>query len=288
MVRLDLTGQRYGRVVVIDKAPNTDKGLTAWNCLCDCGNTCVITTKTLRNGNNHSCGYCNKKYKDVEIGDKYNYLTVIAKSDRKKYWICKCDCGNTTEVLDSLLKNGGVKSCGCLRRRPSQHRLNLTGKKFGYLIALYFNEEKSSLNKSYWHCKCDCGNECDVLRENLTAPNRFPSCGCQTTSRGELKIEQLLKENNIPYEKQKSFNSCINPETNYLLRFDFYVNDKYLIEYDGEQHFKDRWYEPLKKVQDRDNIKTQWCKENNIPLIRIPYTKYNTLTIDDLLLSSNE
>ena len=42
--------------------------------------------------------------------------------------------------------------------------------------------------------------------------------------------------------------------------------------------------EQLKAQQERDMIKTQWCKEHNIPLIRIPYTKYETLCIEDLLL----
>lgn len=284
MNEIDLTGQRFGKLVVIDRAPKTDKGLTAWNCQCDCGNKCIATTKRLRNGSKKSCGCLSKIYKDVEIGDKYNYLTVIGKSEKKKYWVCQCDCGNTTEVLDSLLKNGSTKSCGCLKRRPSSRRLDLTNKKFGYLTALYFNKKESQPNRTYWHCRCACGNECDVLLENLTSPKRFPSCGCQTSSRGELKIEQLLNDNNIIYEKEKSFDSCINPETNRPLRFDFFVNNSYLIEFDGEQHFKDRWFEDLEEIQYRDNIKTQWCKDNNIPLIRIPYTKYKDLTIDDLLL----
>ena len=38
----------------------------------------------------------------------------------------------------------------------------------------------------------------------------------------------------------------------------------------------------------RDNYKTQWCKENNIPLIRIPYTAYETLSTKDLLLTTTK
>ena len=86
---------------------------------------------------------------------------------------------------------------------------------------------------------------------------------------------------------EKTFETCINPKTKRLLRFDFYVNNQYLIEFDGIQHFiQSKNWEPLEDTQYRDNIKNQWCKENNIPLIRIPYTKLNTLTIDDLLLFS--
>ena len=43
---------------------------------------------------------------------------------------------------------------------------------------------------------------------------------------------ELLTENNIPFIQEKKFDSCISPKGN-PLRFDFYVNNKYLIEYDG-------------------------------------------------------
>ena len=86
MKALDLTGQRFGKLVALERAPKRN--------------------------------------------DKYTR------------WICQCDCGNTTEVLDSLLKNGSTKSCGCLKRRPSSRRLDLTNKKFGYLTALYFNKKE--------------------------------------------------------------------------------------------------------------------------------------------------
>jgi hypothetical protein len=67
------------------------------------------------------------------------------------------------------------------------------------------------------------------------------------------------------------------------------VNDKYLIEYDGRQHFSDEntifnYNETLK----HDKIKNQWCKENNIPLIRIPYTHLKDLCIEDLKLETSK
>ena len=70
------------------------------------------------------------------------------------------------------------------------------------------------------------------------------------------------------------------------MRFDFYVNNKYLIEYDGQQHFYDIKYfggeEQFKKQQQYDKIKNEYCKSHNIPLIRIPYWHYDKITIDDL------
>lgn len=287
MKKINLKNQVFGHLTVVDIAPNQNNR-TAWYCICDCGNECIATTKNLRNGSKQSCGCANRVYKDIQPGCKINLLTPLEqfRKNNRIYWKCQCDCGNITEVLSSNLKSGQVKSCGCLRRQVSPHRLDLTGQKFGFLTAIKYDEEKSKNNRSYWICKCECGNITSILRENLTAPNRYPSCGCQTRSRGELIIEQLLQENGISYKKEQTFDTCINPKTNTKLRFDFYVEDTYLIEFDGEQHFISKdWREPLEEIQYRDAIKNQWCKDNGIPLIRIPYTQLSTLTIDDLLLS---
>lgn len=105
---------------------------------------------------------------------------------------------------------------------------------------------------------------------------------------GELKINQLLTENNIPFIQEKKFDSCISPKGN-PLRFDFYVNNKYLIEYDGEQHFLEvpnniYTKEELEKIKEYDKIKNQWCEKNNIPLIRINYTQLHKLTIKDIII----
>ena len=146
-----------------------------------------------------------------------------------------------------------------MRNKNSVRRLELTGQKFGKLTALYLNEEKTkNSNYTYWHCICDCGNEIDILLNNLTRPDRTPSCGClHMKSRGEEKIKTLLKEYNIPFTTEQSFVSCVNPKTGKKLRFDFFVNESYLIEYNGKQHYieDDGWDEPLEDIQYRDNIK---------------------------------
>lgn len=76
---------------------------------------------------------------------------------------------------------------------------------------------------------------CEATCTDITTKNKT-SCGC-INSKGEAKIIQLLIENNIPFEQQKSFETCRFPNSNYLARFDFYVNNQYLIEFDGKQHF---------------------------------------------------
>ena len=109
---------------------------------------------------------------------------------------------------------------------------------------------------------------------------RIRSCGCSIESHGEEKTRIFLQSLNINFETQKTFNKCRNPKTNMPLRFDFYLPDcNCCIEYDGEQHFKENSFfrDDLKEIQKRDNIKTQYCKDNNIKLIRIPYTEFNNI-----------
>ena len=53
--------------------------------------------------------------KENLIGQQFGHLTVIDYNENNKKWICKCDCGNMTEVVTSNLKLGNTKSCGHLK-----------------------------------------------------------------------------------------------------------------------------------------------------------------------------
>ena len=97
------------------------------------------------------------------------------------------------------------------------------------------------------------------------------------------------------FKKEKTFETCRFPDSKALAKFDFYVNNKYLIEYDGIQHFQNDktehgWNtkEALEKRKQHDNFKNQWCKENKIPLIRIPYTHLKELCLEDLLSETSQ
>ena len=81
------------------------------------------------------------------------------------------------------------------------------------------------------------------------------------------------------------------------MKFDFYINNQYLIEYDGEQHFfptsfygsdRDDIEQKFQCQQQYDKIKDTFCKKYNIPLIRIPYTRYNNLCLEDLTLKTSK
>ena len=227
-------------------------------------------------------------------GQKFGKLTVIERDmqyrDKGVYWKCVCECGNEKTILGTSLRSGATKSCGCLQKigASKANTKNLIGQKFGKLTVIEKTEKRSSCGRIIWKCICDCGNECEATTIVLKSGDK-QSCGCIGKSRGEDKITNILKENNILFEREKKFSTCKFPSTNAFARFDFYVNNQYLIEFDGAQHFSQaHGWEDVVETQMRDNFKNQWCKENNIPLIRIPYTHVDDIVLEDLQLNTSK
>lgn len=223
-------------------------------------------------------------------GQKINHWTVLERAENNARggarWKCQCDCKNQTiKTINSYsLISGSSKSCGCEQKKnvSKLNFIDITNKQYGHLTVLeYIGTDKS--RKTLWKCQCNCKAQTIIItRGTDLRSGKTTSCGC-VKSKGELIIAQLLMENNIPFEKEKTFLNCIFPDTKGLARFDFYINNKYLIEFDGEQHYDitNPWYSEINKKH--DEFKTKWCIENNIPLIRISYNQLNTLTIKDLL-----
>ena len=223
-------------------------------------------------------------------GQKFNHWTVLERAENNKrgeaMWKCECDCANhTIKIVQGYsLRHGTSKSCGCEQKRKiSQLNFDdISNKKFGHLTVLEYVGTDNS-RKSLWKCQCDCeGQTIIIARGTDLRSGKTSSCGC-IKSKGEKYIAELLTKNNIPFEKEKTFKDCLFPDTNGKARFDFFVNNQYIIEFDGVQHYdaSNPWYG---KNKEHDEYKTQWCKEHNIPLIRIPYTKLQTLTIEDLII----
>lgn len=232
----------------------------------------------------------------IDLTEKvFGRLTVLKKLDKRGkewYWLCECECGNTKEVRGASLREGKVKSCGCLKqetdRAPKGNVIDLTGQTFG-LLKVIGRAGSDNRGEALWACECKCGQQRIVLGSNLRSGHTF-SCGCERRSRGERAVETLLRSNKLSFETEKAMFKYSNGR---LAKFDFYVENKYLIEYDGETHYQHNlhgWHNEaqLKAQQERDIIKTQWCKDNNIPLIRIPYTQLDKLNIKDLLLETSK
>ena len=99
--------------------------------------------------------------------------------------------------------------------------------------------------------------------------------GCPTcnSSKGEMKVREILNKYKINFIEQKKFPNCKNKQKNRYLRFDFYlINFNICLEYDGIQHFKSNFYwggdKQFLKTSENDKIKNNFCKRNNIKLER--------------------
>lgn len=250
-----------------------------------------IDGRNLRGKPPKSCQKC-KGFNQIKdhTGEKIGFLTAIklvgTAPDRHKLWLFKCDCGTT--CIRSFNNLTDLSSCGCQQGKNINIK-NIIGNKYNMLTVIGQTNHRNYKGDVMWLCQCDCGNFCKVATPNLKQGYKL-SCGCISDSKGSLKIQELLKSHNIVFEKEKRFDSCRDCLT---LPFDFYVSHSYLIEFDGAQHFSftgNGWNteEHFIKTQEHDNQKNKWCRENNIPLIRIPYYIIDTLTIDDLLLDTSQ
>lgn len=233
-------------------------------------------------------------------GEKFFHVEVLGPTNKRQngcvVWECKCLLCNRIFYIPTG-KLGKYKSCGCqqlagLKKEQENSKINLIGKQFGRLIVI--SEAGTNGRERKWNCQCQCGNIVAVSTSNLQA-GHTKSCGCLDKSAGEQKIIQLLEQANIIYNTEYSFKDCYFPDTNRPARYDFYL-PKYncLIEYDGEQHtilknsgrFSD--INTFRRLQEHDQFKNNYARRHNITLIRIPYTHYNFLCLEDLLPATSQ
>jgi len=171
----DLTGRRYGRLIVSSRAENRN-GKPAWNCTCDCGNSTIVSSANLKRLNGTKLCGCLKGSEPVDItGLKFGKLTVQGRAENIGNcvaWHCICDCGITKIVRGNQLGRGSTRSCGCLMGRKSY---NLVGKVFGKISVLnYFGKDERG---ALWNCLCECGNTKVYPSRSLLGGNTN-SCGC--------------------------------------------------------------------------------------------------------------
>lgn len=233
----------------------------------------------------HVCQYCNGgKLKDV-FRDRVRIANpdIEVLSEYKKWFDkvkCRCKvCNNEWEARPSvILYGGGCPKCGrkkanlaemaneedIVRRIQDKNpNIKVIGKYTGY--------------HNYIKCKCliDDTEWDSPVCHILSGDSSCPSCN---QSKGERKLLELLNSFGYTVERQYSYDDC---RYKYPLKFDAYVNElNALFEYQGEQHYMPinfsgkgkEWAEQqLEIIQIRDRIKLNYCKENNIPIIEIPY-----------------
>ena len=193
---IDLTGQRFGRLTVIERAPNRKKS-TMWKCACECGNVTTVCGEDIKNGKSLSCG-CLKREKSLSrafdlTGKRFGRLEVISRAPNRgprAFWNCRCDCGRESVVATWQLTSGKTNSCGCLRSdtHPSTEfkALDWSGKRVGSLTVIERVQNRG--NRVFWLCQCDCGQFYEVASDSLA---NGPAQRCVCTKKAPLHTERL-------------------------------------------------------------------------------------------------
>jgi hypothetical protein len=206
--------------------------------------------------------------------NKYDYsITEYIKSNEKVKISCKKH-GPFEINANSHLNGRGCSKCGGNYKYKIIELLDTFNNMYrGYKYD--FNDYKNI--KSRILVKCPKHSQFETSTELLLNGYGCSSCGKKST--GEEKVSEVLNKKNIIYIKQKSFDGCVFKNK---MQFDFFIPEfNTCIEYDGIQHFEPIKYfggiYSLEKQKIKDGIKDNFCKNNNIKLIRIPYYEFDNI-----------
>ncbi len=267
----DLVKDEY--TLVDSNYTNNSSKLTFYHL--SCKNKFKMTAGNFLSG--QRCPYCYGTHKksttefksEVEKLVKKEY-TLLSEYSSNKILVTMSHniCGSVYQVLpNAFLRGARCPNCfGNIKKTTEQFRNEVYNlEKNEYLVLDEYVNSKVPIKMK--HKKC--GTEFMVKPNHFLSGSRCPKC---RSSKMEKKINTTLTELNVKFETQKKFPTCkyINE-----LPFDFYINknDKeFVIEYDGRFHFEPIFStEDLKLQKIRDNIKTKFCIDNNIILLRIDY-----------------
>ena len=269
------------------------------NILCKClidGHEWAPTPNTLLAG--QGCPVCGRLLcgqKRIKTNEQFlNELSLITDTiiplepyvyAKEKIWVECSVCGHEWRVEpDGLLQGRGCSECAKAAAHDRQVKSNEQ-----------FLQELAEINPTlkplepYYNDHTKILVHCETHNYTwLVAPNKIlrRRTGCPKCSlySNEAKIIDILEGFGYIVEPQKRFDDCCDKLP---LPFDIYVEElNLLIEYDGEGHYipiprggisKEKAEENLRIAQKHDAIKTQYCKDNNILLIRVPYWENKNL-----------
>lgn len=274
--------------------------------VCDYCNNKYSTSYSLLHNGKHACSNCSykkatelrnarnslKKYNELkEVCSQKGYTLLFSPNDYKGVkmqvdFLCPKH-GKKSMILDNLLRGHECFECSyenrCDNMRHSSSEVESRINSVNGNILLNACEYKNAMVRNL-RIKCSCGNVFTTSFSNYIRAevNRCPKC-TQKESCGEVKIRNFLELYHIDYVQEKRFNDCRDKRT---LPFDFYLPSYNMcIEFDGKQHFESVFGEDsFVRTQEHDRIKNEFCKNQGITLLRIPY--WGGSAIEDVLLDA--
>ena len=234
-------------------------------------------------------------------GDKYDYKMVKYINNTIKISIICREHGPFLQSPGKHLEGSGCRICNVGRIFDTssfkEESIRIHGDKYDYSESIYNGID----NKVIIYCKIH-----GKFEQRPYLHLKGHGCSNCFESSGEKEVLKYITNHNLIFDRQKKFHDCISISKNNRktkLPFDFCIYDNRrniitLIEYDGIGHFKVVNYngcsdesalKTFKKTKINDSIKNNYCRDNNINLLRIPYTDFNNIekVLDNYFSSLN-
>jgi hypothetical protein len=203
-------------------------------------------------------------------GDKYDYSLVEFKTANTKIKV----------ILDGIIYEQTAHNH--LKYAPEKVLKRRTTEQFIKEAQLIhdgkYDYDKSDYKSDRLKIIITCRNHGD-FQQVPVAHLRGQGCPRCKETHGEREIRKFLTQHSINFDTQKKFDDCKNEAH---LRFDFYIPSlRICIEFDGIQHFQPLSFfggeVALEKLKINDKIKSDYCEDNYIDLIRIRYDQIDEI-----------
>jgi hypothetical protein len=269
-----------------------------------CNRNLETVYKYYKDPRRNKCGFCAgtkldkksivKKVKELE-GTNYKFKDEYKHGELqelKRFW--HKDCNSNFYMRPSDFLYNGYRCNNCNKHAYTKKELKEIIKKIdNEYEVIYIPENFKGISRTNIKIKhLECGTVMDIRPNNfITNGQRCPTCtenpihNLLGDSKGIIKIKEFLKDGNLNFETEKTFNDLKSEFSNKKLRFDIFVSKlNLLIEYDGKYHMRQKentifTEDRINRVQIHDKKKNKYCKENNINLLRIPHTDFKNIEI---------
>jgi len=161
MKLIDLTGQRFGKLVVLEHIERKQsKGGSRWKCQCDCGNITETEAHRLKNGRTKSCGCLKKEY-----GARLGYGTTSFKNILSLYKIRAKERNRVFELTEEEFKILTKQNCHYCGTEPK----NVTGKDKYYGEYIYNGIDRLNNDLGYTvENSVPCCSDCNYMKHQFT------------------------------------------------------------------------------------------------------------------------
>ena len=253
---------------------------------------CAIVDRVRRNT---GCPFCNGKKgsstnnlalmfpelaEEWDLKNSDSVTNVSFGSAKKFWWRCK---NNSDHRWQATINNRTNHNQGCPFCAGKKADANTSIAVICPSLITEWDDERdpnsvlpNCHNKFWW--KCSKGHRWKATPNNrVSGLSGCPQCN---ESKGELYVKKIITEFGVKFSREYSFPDCRHKK---LLKFDFAIHCKNfgLVEFHGIQHYQSCSYFGGDKRHEvgllRDRIKEQYCKNNNIPLLIIPYSEYKNI-----------